>query len=169
MAIGLRTSEVYLQNFEEVLKIVVHNHKTGKIKPAVLFMKDIAKQAMLNFKEVILPKVSCEESQDHYFLSYNGKIITHAGVQSSLNILAKLIGSPDKITATGSRKAAATFIATTNPNKTQIVADFMQHQHQTAEKYYRQLGGGDHLIKAYEEIGKLSELESSSTAYFKHY
>ena len=112
-------------------------------------MKNIAKEAMQNFKKVTFSKVSRDESENHYFLSYKGKIITHAGIQSSLNILAKLRGSQDKITSTGSRKAAATFFASTKPNKTQIVADFMQHQHQTAEKYYRQLGGGDHLIQGF--------------------
>ena len=155
VAIGLRTSEVNTKESDNILKIVVHDHKTSKIKPAVIFMKTIAKEAMLNFKKHILPKVATEDSKDHYFLSHKGKIITHTGVQSSLDILTKLIGNYEKITSTASRKAAATFIATNNPKKTQIVADFMQHQHSTAEKYYRQLGGGDHLIEAFEEIGKL--------------
>ena len=89
-------------------------------------MKNIAKEAMQNFKKEILTKVSSDESKDHYFLSFKGKIFTHEGVQSSMNILTKLCGSREKITFTGSRKAAATFIAKKNPKKAQIVADFMQ-------------------------------------------
>ena len=51
VVIGLRASEVDSAKSGEILKIVVHNHKTGKIKPAVLFMKNIAKEAMLNSKK----------------------------------------------------------------------------------------------------------------------
>ena len=125
-------------------------------------MKGLAKEAILKFKENILPQVSATKSEGHFFLSHKGSIFTHAGVQSSLNILSKMNGIEEKLTSTGSRKAAATFIAKANPIKTQIVADFIQHQHNTAEKYYRQLGGGDHLIEGYEEIGKI---EATSSGY----
>ena len=51
VAIGLRASEVDSTKSGEILKIIVHSHKKGKIKPAVLFMKNIAKKAMKNFKK----------------------------------------------------------------------------------------------------------------------
>ena len=38
----------------------------------------------------------------------------------------------------------------------------MQHQPNTAEKYYRQLGEGEHLIEAYKELGDLEEDNTSS-------
>ena len=163
VAIGLRTSEVKSgKSNGDVLKIVVHEHKTGKIKPAVIFMEESAKEAILSFEEHIRPQMANSKSKDYFFISHIGNIIKHEGIQLSLNMLTKMVGAKGKITSTASRKAAATFIAKSNPKKTQIVADFMQHQHNTAEKYYRQLGGGDHLVEAFEEIGKLKDLPSST-------
>ena len=46
----------------------------------------------MNFKKHFLPKISKQTSKDHYFLSYTGKIITHAGAQPSMNTLSKLSG-----------------------------------------------------------------------------
>ena len=61
-------------------------------------MKTIAKEAMLNFKKHILPKVATEDSKDHYFLSHTGKIITHTRVYNPVWIYSRSsqTGAPPK-------------------------------------------------------------------------
>ena len=61
------------------------------------------------------------------------------------------------MTSMQSRINAATYMATNKPQNLQILADFMQHQPNTTEKYYRQLGGGEHLIEAFKQLGDLEE------------
>ena len=140
-------------------KIIVFEHKTGKLRPAVVFLEKTAATAFAKFLENILPQVDLEinDIKGPFFISYNGKKINHAGVQTSLNKLLTLTGIYKKITSTKSRIAASTFIAINNPAKTQIVADYMQHQASTADKYYRQMGGGDHLINGFEAIGQITK------------
>ena len=71
----------------------------------------------------------------------------------------KRTGMQKTITPTDSRIAAATHIATTNPEKSQLVADNMGHHSSTAEKYYREIGGGDHFVGAYQAIGPRNEID----------
>ena len=93
----------------------------------------------------------------------NGTRITQQGIQNSLDYTLKADGEKAaKITSTKSRIAAATHIAAINPNKSYIVEDYMGHQPSTlsiAYKYYREMGGGDHLKGAYEAIKPIQERE----------
>ena len=153
---GMRVSEV--ANGERVgeikYKVVVFEHKTGKSKPAVIFFDKLATNALLYYKENILPQISKSCTfEDYFFLSFDGKPIDQQTVQKSITQLLTLAGIDRKVTPTQSRIAAATYIATTTPEKTQLVADYMGHQANTAEKYYRQIGGGGHLMDAYDAIG----------------
>ena len=102
------------------------------------------------------------EIDKNLFLSTNGNKLTHAGVKSALTSCLKNTGMTSTMTSTQSRIAAATYMATNKPKNSQILADFMQHQPNTAEKYYGQLGGGDHLIEAFKELGDLEEYNTSS-------
>ena len=158
---GMRRSEVSAAEMvQECLKIAVFSHKTGKLKPAVVFLEKLASKAILQFQNNVLGQIDLrtKKGTEQFFVSFNGAPIKHAGVQTSLNTLLKLAGSKVKsITATGSRIATATFIATEKTTDSQIVADYMQHQPSTADKYYRQLGGGDHLISAFEAIGNIAK------------
>ena len=90
-----------------------------------------------------------------FYISETGKKITHAAIQKGLDKLLSLTGSKKSITSTKSRIAVATFNANSNPGNTQVVADYMQHQPSTADKYYIQLGGGNELISAFDAIGKM--------------
>ena len=85
---------------------------------------------------------------------------TQDGLQSSLDSLIKLSGSTAKIKATKSRTAATTFIAKNNPESSQIVADFMQHEASIAEKFYRQHGGGLHFSTPCDVIGRMNTDET---------
>ena len=102
------------------------------------------------------------EIDKNLFLSTNGNKLTHAGVKSALTSCLKNTGMTSTMTSTQSRIAAATYMATNKPQNSQILADSMQHQPNTAEKYYRQLGGGVHLIEAFKELGDLEEDNTSS-------
>ena len=135
----------------------IYEHKTGKAKPAVVFFEREIGSALKHFNDKILPITqnsgSIDRDKEYFFVSMNGRRITQQGVQNSLNFLLKDIGGKTvKITSTKSRIAAATHIATSNPAKSQIVADYMGHQPSTADKYYREIGGGSHLKGAYEAI-----------------
>ena len=76
--------------------------------------------------------------------------------------MLNLTGIERNVTPTQSRIAAATHIATTTPEKTQLVADYMGHQANTAEKYYRKIEGGGHLMEAYDAIGLLRICDGSN-------
>ena len=155
---GMRKSEVITALEQDSQgKIVVFEHKTGKLRPAVVFLETLATAAFQNYLKEILPQIDkSTDSNGPFFISYNGTKINHAGIQSSLNTLIHLTGISKTMTATKSRIAAATFVATSNPGQTQVVADYMQHQASTADKYYRQMGGGDHLVKGFNAIGEMT-------------
>ena len=161
VVLGMRRSEVQVAAWQSnLLKITVYEHKTGRVKPATIFLEKMAGDAIIKFSKEILPKIAKNNDDYNFFLSFNGKNITQDGLQSSLNSLIKLTGSTVKITPTKSRAAAATFIAKNNPENSQIVADFMQHEASTAEKFYRQHGGGSHFSTAYEAIGRMNTKEA---------
>ena len=166
VACGIMISEVDAAKQQgETMRITIYNHKTGKIKPAVIFFENLAGKALSNFRSVILSKMGLldPEIDKNLFLSTNGNKLTHAGVKSALTSCLKNTGGmTSRMTSTQSRIAAATYMATNKPKNSQILADFMQHQPNTAEKYYRQLGGGEHLIEAFKELGDLEEDNTSS-------
>ena len=156
VATGMKISEVEDSEMcGNIRKIKVFQHKTGKTKPAVVFLDELASKAMMHFKDEILRQIDSlgKSGEEYIFVSFEGNKITSQGVQNSLKLILKGIGIEDKITPTASRIAAATHIATQTPHISQLVADYMGHQPSTAEKYYREIGGGDHLIGAYEAIG----------------
>ena len=67
------------------------------------------------------------------FISYSGKQINHAGIHGGLNKLISLTGYFKKLTSMKCVIAASTFIATSIPEKTQVVADYKLHPASTAE------------------------------------
>ena len=154
---GLRKVEVanaQMQN--EHLKLIIYQYKTGKLKPAIVYLEKLSSQAFLNFLNTIIPIIDKgSEINGPLFISEIVKKMTHTAIQNSLHKLISLSGSKKSITSTKSRIAAATYIANSNPGNTQIVADYMQHQASTADKYYRQLGEGKELISAFDAIGKM--------------
>ena len=154
---GMKKEEVANAKFHgENLKIIVYEHKNGKLKPAVVFLEKLASEAFIKFLKYILPKIETPFDLDGpFFISYNGNKISHQGIKQSLQRLTTLSGTHKSITSTQSRIAAATFIANNNPESTQIVADYMQHEASTANKYYRQMGGGSQLKNAFDVIGKM--------------
>ena len=82
--IGMKVAEVENgETIDGLLKIIVYMHKTGKIKPAVVFLEKKATQAYKMFLEKILPQI--DKENDHFFISFKGKKITHEGVKMSLN------------------------------------------------------------------------------------
>ena len=58
------------------LKINV-KHKTGKLKPAIVFLKSLASEAIIKFHQTILPQI---EKRSGKILSFDGKPMKHAGV-----------------------------------------------------------------------------------------
>ena len=67
---GMRISEV--ENSEicgNIRKITVFHHKTGKTKPAVIFLDKLASKAKMDFKDTILPQIdSSGKSREKYLL-----------------------------------------------------------------------------------------------------
>ena len=100
VVIGMKTSEVANAKIESgLMKIIVYKHKTGKLKPAVVFLEKLATKAFQNFLNNVLPRINCK-NDDNFFLSFMGKRITHEGVKISLNSLIKLSGGVGNITST---------------------------------------------------------------------
>ena len=68
---GMKVSEVASGERvgEMKYKVVVFEHKTGKIKPAVIFFDRLANNALLCYKDVILPQIRnlCLEDYFHVF------------------------------------------------------------------------------------------------------
>ena len=97
----------------------------------------------------------------------NGKRITQQAIQYSLNFLLKDNGGNTmNITSTKSRIAAATHIAKSNLEKSQIVADLMGHEPCTANEYYREMEGGDHLKRAYEAIKPIQHMLTQNCKWY---
>ena len=91
---GMRKNEVITALEQDSQgKIVVFEHKTGKLRPGVVFLESLATVAFRNYLQVILPQIDrSTDSNGPFIISYNGKKIDHAGIQSSLNTLISLTG-----------------------------------------------------------------------------
>ena len=125
VACGLMVSEEDAgKEQNDKLRIKIYTHKTGKVKPAAIFFNKLATKALLIFRTTILNKMELTTS-GHQFLSDKGNKLTNAGVKSALKTCLRLTGFKGNITATLSRIAAATFMATNKSQNSQVSADFM--------------------------------------------
>ena len=103
---GMRVSEV--ENGERVgkmkYKVVVFEHKTGKIKPAVLFLDRLATDALLRATKILFyPKYVIYTRLKRIISSCpKGKPINQQIVQNSITQLLNLSGIKSKITPTDS-------------------------------------------------------------------
>ena len=61
------------------LKIIVYHHKTGKLKPAVVFLESNAYEALMTFRKVILPQIGATEEDGPFFVSFKGEKIAMPG------------------------------------------------------------------------------------------
>ena len=79
--LGVRKVEVQNAKCQEnKLKIIVYDHKTGKRKPAVVFLEEQASIAFKIFLENFLPQVENNNNiNEHFFISFKGNKITHEG------------------------------------------------------------------------------------------
>ena len=81
VVLGVRKVEVQNAKCQEnKLKIIVYDHKTGKRKPAVVFLEEQASIAFKIFLENFLPQVENNNNiNEHFFISFKGNKITHEG------------------------------------------------------------------------------------------
>ena len=73
MVHGLREVEVAnarMQN--EHLQLIIYEHKTGKLKPAVVYLEKLSSQALLNFLITIIP-MGIVKLMGHFLFLKEGK------------------------------------------------------------------------------------------------
>ena len=81
VAHGLRKVEVANAQMQNE-QLIIYQHKTGKLKPAIVYLEKLSSQAFLNFFNTIIPiKDKGSEINWPLFISEFGKKMTHTAIQ----------------------------------------------------------------------------------------
>ena len=85
MVHGLRKVEMDNARMQyEHLKLIIYEHKTGKLKPAIVYLERPSSQAFLNFLNTIIPIIdSSSEINGPFFISETGKKKTCSNTEGS--------------------------------------------------------------------------------------
>ena len=149
---------------EDVNRIFITEHKTSAIQPAVVFVYINVFQLLLQFVEVILPKLLVFLSgnrmldvKTNAFLTYDGRQVTSSRVTPIFRRAMNSMGIHCNSSITDFRKASVSLTGKYCPEYHDIMSQFMCHSRHTHENTYKMNLGHPGLVNAFHVLHRMQK------------